>query len=193
MGEVLGGKMASRNPTEELPARILGGDSAAETELVDAFYGRVFAMALVRTGNREVARDLAQEIMLSVLCALRDGRLRESAGLAGYICATARNRISYYFRNRKPEAVDPPPSLADVTLPDPEECFRSEERRQKVLQAITHLSAAEQKILRLTLVEGLKSGEVAERLGLKSEVVRKRKSRAIQKLRQALARGGSRF
>lgn len=180
--------MTPDNSTEDLAGRIEQGDPAAEESLVEAYYGRVFAMALVRTGNREVARDLAQEIMLAVLCALRQGRLNDPSGLTGYICATARNRIRYHFRHRKPEVSGPPQEIEDINLPDPEQCFQSEERRQLVLRAITHLSAAEQKILRLTLVEGLKSGEVADRLNLKPEVVRKRKSRAIHKLRQALSR-----
>jgi len=188
---VLGGKMAPSSSSEDLAERIQHGDLAAEGTLVESYYGRIYAMALVRTRDPEVARDLAQEIMLAVLCALREGRLNNPSGLTGYICATARNRISYHFRHRKPELSVPPPDVADLTLPDPEQCFQSEERRRLVLRAITHLSAAEQKILRLTLVEGLKSGEVANRLNLKPEVVRKRKSRAIHKLRQALRRGKS--
>lgn len=185
------GGMASDNWIGDLAERIEQGDPAAEESLVEAYYGRVFAMALVRTGNREVARDLAQEVMWAVLCALREGRLNNPSGLTGYICATARNRISYHFRRRRPESSDPPQQIEDISLPDPEECFQSEERRQLVLQAITHLTVTDQKILRLTLVEGLKSGEVADRLNLKPEVVRKRKSRAIHKLRQALRRGRS--
>lgn len=184
--------MVSDHPIEDLPARILRGDAAAETDLVEAFYGRIFAMALVRTGNREVARDLAQEVMMAVLCALRQGRLENPSGLTGYICATARNRISYHFRQAKPEVADPPQEFEDVQLPDPESCFQSAERRELALQAIAGLSAPEQKILRLTLVEGLKSGEIAERLHLKPEVVRKRKSRAIARLRENLRRGRSR-
>jgi len=184
--------MAPDNSTADLSERIQHGDPAAEESLVEAYYSRVFAMALVRTGDREVARDLAQEVILAVLCALREGRLENPDGLAGYICATARNRISYHFRSRKPETSEPQQEIADTGLPDPEESFQSAERRQLVLQAITHLNTPEQHILRLTLVEGLKSGEVAERLNLKSDVVRKRKSRAIRKLQEALRRGRSR-
>jgi len=184
--------MAPGSPTEDIAERIRRGDLAAEGTLVESYYGRVFAMALVRTGDRELARDLAQEIMLAVLCALREGRLNDPSGLTGYICATARNRVSYHFRHRKPEVSTPLPEVTASHLPDPEECFQSEERRQLVLRAITHLRPAEQKILRLTLVEGLKSGEIAERLSLKPEVVRKRKSRAIAKLHEALRRGKSR-
>jgi RNA polymerase sigma-70 factor (ECF subfamily) len=178
--------MASGSPSEDLAERIRRGDPAAEETLVESYYGRVYAMVLVRTRNREVARDLAQETMLAVLCALREGRLNNPSGLTGYICATARNRVSYHYRHRKPEVSDLTLESSDSNLPDPEECFQTEERRQLVLRAITHLSRAEQKILRLTLVEGLKSGEIADRLKLKPEVVRKRKSRAIRRLRKAL-------
>jgi RNA polymerase sigma factor (sigma-70 family) len=54
------------------------------------------------------------------------------------------------------------------------------------MDAISRLGKSEQEILRLTLVEGLKPGEIATRLGLKPEVVRKRKSRAVHRVRQIL-------
>jgi RNA polymerase sigma factor (sigma-70 family) len=178
--------MPPSSPTENLAERIQHGDPAAEGSLVETYYGRVYAMALVRTGDPELARDLAQEIMLAVLCALREGRLESPFGLTGYICATVRNRVSYHFRHRKPEVADPPAEVADLDLPSPEDCFQSKERHQLVLRAITNLSTAQQNILRLTLVEGMKPGEIAARLNLKPEVVRKRKSRAIRKLREAV-------
>jgi RNA polymerase sigma factor (sigma-70 family) len=158
--------------------------------LVGHFYERVYAIALVRTRDREVARDLAQEIMLAVLCALREGRLRDQGGLAGYVCATARNRISHFFRGRRVEReVDPRPSPA-LDKFDPEKRFEDAERRRLALGAIERLSPADQKILRLTLVEGLKPREIAVRLGLKREVVRKRRPRAVRRAREAIQAAG---
>jgi RNA polymerase sigma factor (sigma-70 family) len=43
------------------------------------------------------------------------------------------------------------------------------------------LNAADREVLELALIEGLKPWEIARRLGLTSETVRARKSRAIKK------------
>jgi RNA polymerase sigma-70 factor (ECF subfamily) len=56
------------------------------------------------------------------------------------------------------------------------------ERLNLVRQALTTLNAEDRKILSLTLVDGLKPGEIAQRLGLSSEVVRARKSRLVKKM-----------
>ena len=48
-------------------------------------------------------------------------------------------------------------------------------------RALAVLDSTDRKILLLTLIEGLKPGEIGARLGLTSEVVRTRKSRALKK------------
>ena len=99
------GGMAPDNLTGDLAGRIEQGDPAAEESLVEAYYGRVFAMALVRTGDREVARDLAQEIMLAVLCALREGRLNDSSGLTIRVKAAACPACDHTPQRYRPEDI----------------------------------------------------------------------------------------
>ena len=180
------GEMAPDHSTDDLPERIGRGERLAESELVDRFYGRVFAMAIVRTRDPETARDVAQDVMIAVLCALRADRLREASSLPGYVSATARNRINHHFRQQGCETADNQGSLRDTDSPDPEQNAQEAERRRLARRAIARLGKSEQEILRLTLVEGLKPSEIALRLGLKPEVVRKRKSRAVHRARQML-------
>lgn len=184
--------MASESGTAGLVERIQLGESEADAELVEQFYCRVFAMALARTGDQEVARDLAQEVMISVLSALREGRLRNHDGLAGYICTTARNRISYFHRRRGQQKEVALPTDVEIELPDPEQCFVSAERSQLALQAIQSLKTSDQAILQSSLIDGLKPAEIAAQMGLSSEVVRKRKSRALRHVREFLKEKGSR-
>ena len=75
--------MTTGNTTVGLAERIRTVDPHAEAELAQRFCGRVFALALVRTRDREAARGLAQEIMLAVLGGLREGRLRDPDSLTG--------------------------------------------------------------------------------------------------------------
>lgn len=184
--------MSSESPLADLVDRIRLGERSAEDDLVRQFQGPVRSMVQARTGDRDAAQDLTQEIMLSVLCALREGRLRDRNGLVGYICGTMRNRVKYHFRcSRLDQATNPQPEAAS-SQPDPEEVRATAERRELVDEVIGRLNVDDRKILRLTLVEGLSPIQIGKRLGLKSEVVRKRKSRAVQRARELLRQGLSR-
>jgi RNA polymerase sigma-70 factor (ECF subfamily) len=171
---------------QSLADRIRHGDPTAEAEFVERYYRRVLVMAQVRTGDRQVALDLAQEAMIGVLKALREGRVNSHQHVAGYVHGTARNLINNHFRrsrSRPPDAV-----LGDQlgTAADPERVTAERERLELVERALDQLRPDDREILRMTLVEGLKSGEIADRLGLASEVVRKRKSRAVGRLQKAV-------
>ena len=175
----------------ELAETVLEARSDAEEELVRRFADRVFLIALVRTRDREAARDLAQETMLAVIRNLRDDRLLDPEKLPAYICGTARNLINNYLRarTRRPEGGTAPESF---TGPDCEVDLEQTERQFLARRAISHLQPADRLILLLTLVDGMKPGEIAERLGLSAEVVRKRKSRALERVRQVLGAGSRR-
>ena len=66
-----------------------------------------------------------------------------------------------------------------VTDVDPVE---DSERKALVRRALSLLDSRDRRILLLTLVNGLKAGEIAARIGVTSEVVRARKSRALKKM-----------
>jgi RNA polymerase sigma-70 factor (ECF subfamily) len=171
---------------QSLADRIRHGDPAAEAEFVERFYRRVLIMAQVRTGDRQVALDLAQEAMVGALEGLRQGRMNNHQHVAGYVYGTARNLINNHFRQSKskpPNAV-----LGDHAGPtaDPERVTAERERLELVERALDQMRPDDREILRMTLVDGLKSGEIADRLGLASETVRKRKSRAVARLQKAV-------
>ena len=55
-----------------LAERIRRGDASAETELVCKFTQRIFVMAVVRTRDRETARELVQDVLVAVIAALHN-------------------------------------------------------------------------------------------------------------------------
>ncbi len=178
--------MARDDSTVDVVERIERGERSAEEELVRGFQRPVFAMVLARTGDPEAARDLTQEVLLSVLRSLREGKLRNPQGLLGFICGTMRNRVKHHFRSLHLETVGDlreEPAVAEL---EPGRGLR--QRRAKALaDRRSRLSnPMDQKILRLTLVEGLAPRQIGKRLGLSSEVVRQRKSRAIRSAREIL-------
>jgi RNA polymerase sigma-70 factor (ECF subfamily) len=163
-----------------LAERIRGQEPSAEEELVRLFGGRVRVLVLARTRDPEVARDLAQDVMLAVVRAVRGDQLRDPERLAGFVYGTARNVVNNYLRTRsrapKEDPIDAAAHVASAVEP-----VDNGERIALVRRTLAALDPTDRRILLLTLVEGLKPGEIGARLGLSSDVVRARKSRALKK------------
>ncbi len=165
----------------DLVARIMNGDRSAEAEIVGAFRCGVFAMLLARTRDLEAARDLSQEVMLAVLCALREGKLRNHYSLPAFVRGTAMHIANKYFQTlgRERGRLAVPAALG---LAGPEEVLDFHEQALLVQRELNRLDSTDRTILQLSLGEGLSPAEIAGRLGLKPECVRKRKSRAMHRI-----------
>ena len=172
---------AHEDCSAELVQRIRAGDPGAEEELVKNYRRGLVIIATVRTRDREAAQDLAQEILIAVLKALRDGQLREAQKLGAFIQGTARNVINNYLRlrSRRPES-----DLESIEEPsiDPVEEFESADRQRRIRRELENFSPVDQQILLLSLVDGHSLVEVAERCKMSHEAVRARRSRMIRKI-----------
>ncbi len=165
----------------DVATRVRRGEASAEEFLVDLFYERVRLVALFRTGNPEAARELAQDVLMAVVTALRNGDVRDAAKLTAFVYGTARNHVNNYFRTdtRRPDedalVLDYPAAPSPIRS-------RAPSVRRWCARRCVRFQSTNRKILLLTLVDGLKPGDIARRLGLSDEVVRARKSRAIKKV-----------
>jgi len=176
----MSGVLLTPQQQSALAARIRSREPSAEEEFVHLFSPRVALMVLVRTHDREAARDLAQDVMLAVVRAVRAEQLRDPERLVGFVFGTARNLINNYLRNRhrlpREDTLEAARHLAS-----PPNATEDTERIALVRRALRALDSTDRTILLLTLVEGLKPAAIGIRLGLTSEVVRARKSRALKK------------
>jgi RNA polymerase sigma factor (sigma-70 family) len=173
--------ITSAGELRNLAERIRQGETSAETELVREFTHRIFVMAVVRTRDRETAQELVQDVLMAVIGALRKDQLQDTDKLAAFVHGTARNLINnrLRFESQRPPLEPLSDDLAQASLTEQVE---DAERLQLVHQALERLGEKDRKILWMTLVEGRKSGEIAEALGLTSEVVRTRKLRATKRV-----------
>jgi RNA polymerase sigma-70 factor, ECF subfamily len=167
-----------------LVARVAAGDPQAEGEIVEHFTPRVRAMAAVRTRDHDMARDLAQETLLAVLQALRRGQIRDHDRIEGFVAGVARNVINNYKRRslKRPES----PLEEDTPAIAAEDDREGPERRRLMARALSTLSPADRQVLLLTLVEGLKPGQIARKIGISADVARTRKSRAMKRILEVL-------
>jgi RNA polymerase sigma-70 factor (ECF subfamily) len=164
-----------------LASRIRQGDREAEATFASRYAERLRIIALARTRDRELARDIAQDALMAVLTALRSGQLRDDEKLTAFVHGTLRNLLNSSFRGsgRRP-ATEPLAPEHAVAVPD--DPVDTAERTRLVRDALRQLGRDDRRILLMTLVQGLKPGEIARRMGLADEVVRTRKSRALKRI-----------
>lgn len=144
-------------------------------------------MALHALGDADAAEEAAQEALARALAALSNGRAPEIHNLGAFVHGIARHVIADVQRARQrlvgAEALanQPDPASTEDALG---RAIAAEEREQ-VRAALRRLSTGDRRILHLSFYEGLTPAEVGERLGEPALRVRKRKSRALERLRRA--------
>ena len=171
-----------------LVERIAGGDRTAEARIAELFSPAIQAMTRARTRGVLDAHDVCQDVLLAVITSLRQGQLRDVERLGPFVAGVARNVINSQLRHRRVRSTEP---LSEVATPvaDLRDEIARRERDRTLRTALGEISPSDRQILLLTLVEGLKPGEVAMKLSLDPQVVRTRKSRALRRLVGRL-RGG---
>ncbi|MEM8885228.1 MAG: sigma-70 family RNA polymerase sigma factor, partial [Planctomycetota bacterium] len=114
--------MATPNPSnhptdEQLLERARGGDREAFADLVRRYETPVYSMSFRMLSHREDARDLAQEIFLTVYQSLE--RFRGEAQFKTWLYRVTVNRCRDELRKRKTVKHTQPASLASLA-PDEE-------------------------------------------------------------------------
>ncbi len=144
-------------------------------------------MALHRLADAEAAEEVAQESLARVMAAVREGRLEQPDKLGAFARAIAYHVIVDTIRAR---ARHQPIAAVDAVLatsaPDPLAALLSLEEKSRVRAALVTLSAPDRELLRLCFFEGLSPADLAARLREPAERIRKRKQRALERLRRAL-------
>lgn len=165
----------------DLVSRIQSGDAGAEEALVLQYQRAVIAIARIRTHDATAAFDIAQDVFMAVLKAIREGSIREPEHLSAFIQGTTRNLVNNYLRTRTRRAES---ALDDVEEPriDPIPNLESSERWSLVRNEVAKFSRMDQQILLMSLVDGLSLAVIAQRLEISHDVARARKSRMVRKI-----------
>jgi RNA polymerase sigma-70 factor (ECF subfamily) len=171
----------------KLAERIRVGDAAAEEELFGIFHKRVRGFGIAHTHDVALVDDLAQEVLWAVIRALREGKVQQPTALPGFVLGTARNLLASRIREHARSRTEPLTGEMEAMIPAT--VAADFDRQHSARQAIQHLEPHEREVLLLSLVDGLGADEIAERLNISAESVRKRKSRALRRLWGMLSPG----
>jgi RNA polymerase sigma-70 factor, ECF subfamily len=173
-----------------LVERARGGDSAAFEQLMIFYQQRVISTAWRMLGNREDARDAAQEVFLRVHKYL--ARVKLDQDFSGWIYRIVINVCRDLARKRgRPgqftsfEAEIGSGRLEMLTSSDDVEASAIRAQQQAlILKALTTLSKKEREAIVLRDLEGLSTQEVALILGSSQATVRSQISSARAKIKQ---------
>jgi RNA polymerase sigma-70 factor (ECF subfamily) len=162
----------------------LGGDREAEAELFRRMAPRIRLYGLRHLRDSHAADDLVQQVFITVLEALRAGRLRESDKLASFVLGTCRMTVLDTRRNaqRKEQLLDQfgldmlaPPVAAGPDLD-----------RQQLEKCVQMLKERERAVVIMSFYDEQTGADIARFLGVSDANVRVIRHRAIHQLRDCI-------
>jgi RNA polymerase sigma factor (sigma-70 family) len=185
----INGKNATMDDWQLLRNYAAQHSEEAFRSLVERYSGMVYHAALRQTGNPDSAEEAAQAVFIAL--AQKADRIPRQATLYGWLFRATRfavlnqARQSANRQRREQEALAMQPTI------EPNETDSIWERLTPHLNdALDSLSAADRELLMIRYFGNKSHKEAAEALGLSEETARKRLSRAMERLRETLAKRG---
>ncbi len=169
-------------------------DPEALTAFYDAWFDRVFGLTYRLLGNRSAAEDATQEVFIKIYGAAH--RLDPSRDPGPWVVTIAYNVCRDLWRSRRHKldrlssSLDEHPGLGEragaAPGPGAEETVERGERAERVQAAILELPESLRTVVVLHDYQGLNHEEIARAVGASHAAVRKRYSRALNRLGELL-------
>ena len=179
--------VGDRISDETLVARARGGDADAYGELVTRYRDLAFRVAWVVAPGGE-AEDAVQEALVKAWFALP--RFREGAPFRPWLCRIvaneARNRIRS-ARRRDALALRDAAATAHVDAPSPDDTALAREDAELLVAAMNRLKPDDRLVVAYRWLFELSEAEMADALDVAPGTVKSRLSRAMTRLREAIA------
>src|SRR5215831_359349 len=168
----------------ELVRRIGAGEREAEAELFRRMAPRIRLYGLRHLRDVHASEDLTQNVLITVIEALRESRLREPEKLASFVLGTCRMTILDLRRGAQRKE-----RLLEQFGPDllaPSEAFRPRLDHERLARCVENLNERERTVVVMTFYDEQTSAEVAGFLGVSEANVRVMRHRAIHQLRDCM-------
>jgi RNA polymerase sigma-70 factor (ECF subfamily) len=176
------------------------GDDKAFTEIVLQRQKRVFNIAYRMLGNSEEAKDLAQEVFISVFESIKDLKeeIKFDAWLTQITLNHCRNRWKYLKRRQyfSSDSLDDPIETEDGSMPraiadpsdNPEILLEKKMIQQWIQRGLLELKENQRELLVLRDLQGFSYEEMGETLGLPEGTIKSKLHRARMELKEVLER-----
>ena len=176
------------------------GDEKAFTEIVLHSQKKVFNIAYRMLGNLEEAKDLAQEVFISVFESIKDLKeeIKFDAWLTQITLNHCRNRWKYLKRRRyfKSDSLDDPIETEEGSMPralvdpsgNPETLYEKKSIQQFIQGGLLKLNEDQRELVVLRDLQGFSYEEMGELLGLPEGTIKSKLHRARMDLKEILER-----
>jgi len=180
-------------------ARSLDASAREPSDVVARYGDLVYNLAVRLTGDREEARDLAQDALIRIIKGI--GSFRGEAAMKTWIVRVVvnchRNRMRWWRRRRRAATISLDaqeggaggPTLGETVAddaPGPEQRARAAQAARRLQRALMDLPREQRTALVLREVEGMSYDQIAAALGVREGTVKSRIARAREALRAAL-------
>ena len=174
------------------------GDQRAFAEMVLQSQKKVFNIAYRMLGNSEEAKDLAQEVFVSVFNSIKDLReeIKFDSWLTQITLNHCRNRRKYLKRRQyfNSDSLDDPIETEDGGVSkavhdpsdNPEALYEKKMIQELVQRGLQKLKEDQRELLVLRDLQGFSYEEICELLGLPEGTVKSKLHRARMDLKQVL-------
>ena len=168
----------------QLVGQIGSGDPGAEAEFFHRMGRRIRLYGLRHLRDPHAADDLTQQVLITTLEALREGRLREPEKLSSFVLGTCRMMVLDLRRNaqRKERLLEQ--FGADLLAPAPP--AEPGVDREQLSRCVQNLNERERTVLVMTFYDEQTGADLAQFLGVSEANMRVIRHRAIHQLRDRM-------
>lgn len=160
----------------ELDERTLG-------QLHDRYYPELFRFALYRTSDQQVAEDIASDVFVRLIDAVKGGR-GPSQTVRGWLFGVAGNLVAEHFRKAPREAAELHEGLASAGTISGE--VETRLRNAQVAKAVKTLTREQQDVVSYRFGLGYSLEETAAAMGKSVNTIKQLQFRAVAALKRQL-------
>jgi RNA polymerase sigma-70 factor, ECF subfamily len=160
-------------------------DPQAIGAVYDRYFAEVYRFVRYRLNDEHTAEDIASDVFVRLLEALKTGRGPQT-NLKAWLLATASHIVTDHLRRayRRPES-DLPETMPDG-FPDPSQDYEKLERERRLKSAMSTLTDEQQYVVTLRFNQGYSLEETAALMNKNANAVKQLQFRALAALNRAL-------
>lgn len=173
----------SREQEAVIVARCQRGDRAAFARIVEEFSDLLFGSAVLMTRDRPLAQDMVQETLISAWKSF--GTFDADRPLKPWLMRILVNHVRMYKRRKRPKT-----SAASLSIEATELSTEMElvESRDTLRRALANLTEDQREVIVLRYFADFTIPEIAEATRRRQGTVRSRLQRAIERMREVVAK-----
>lgn len=160
-------------------------DPQAISAVYDRYFPEVFKFVRYRLSDEHLAEDIASDVFIRLLEAIKAGRAPQTS-LKAWLLGTASHIVTDHLRKtyRRPES-ELPETMPDLT-PDPTQTYEHKDRERILKGALSSLTDEQQNVITLRFGQGYSLEETAALMKKNVNAIKQLQFRALAALNRAM-------